>query len=52
MAAGEAAHAVVVELLVETGIGFADSFVENAAEGRHQKPLDHSNAMPGWASLL
>jgi hypothetical protein len=35
MAAGEATHAVVVELFVKTGISLANVFVENAAEGGH-----------------
>jgi hypothetical protein len=39
MSAGEAAHAVVVEFLVENGIGFADSLVENGAGGGHGGPL-------------
>ncbi len=39
MSAGEAAHAIVLELLVESGIGFANSLVENGAEGGHGGPL-------------
>jgi hypothetical protein len=39
MAAGKAAHAIVVELLVEYGIGFADFAIENVAEGGHGKLL-------------
>ena len=35
MSAGETAHAVVLELFVEMGIGFTDLFVENGAEGGH-----------------
>jgi hypothetical protein len=35
MSAGEAAHAIVLDLLVEIGIGFADLLVENGAEGGH-----------------
>ena len=35
VAAGEAADAVVVELLVESCVGFADSLVEDGAEGGH-----------------
>ena len=35
MSASEAAHAVVGELLVEAGIGLANSLVENTAEGGH-----------------
>src|SRR5580704_319890 len=39
MAAGEAAHAVVVELVVKSGIGLANSLVENTAQGGHGRPL-------------
>jgi aspartate oxidase len=39
MSASEAPHAVIVEFLVKTGIGFADSLVENTAEGGHGRPL-------------
>jgi len=35
MSASEAAHAIVLDLLVEIGIGFADLLVENGAEGGH-----------------
>jgi len=35
MSAGEAADAIVVELFVERGIGFPNSFVEDGAEGGH-----------------
>jgi hypothetical protein len=35
MSAGEAANPVVFELLVKTGVGFADSLVENSAECGH-----------------
>ena len=35
MATGEAAHAIVVELLVKSGIGLANALVENGAEGGH-----------------
>jgi hypothetical protein len=35
MSAGEAAHAVLVEPLVKMRIGFADSIIENTAEGGH-----------------
>jgi hypothetical protein len=35
MSASEATHAAVLELLIEAGIGFADSLIENTAEGRH-----------------
>jgi hypothetical protein len=35
VSAGEAADAVVVELFVERGVGFADAFVEDGAEGGH-----------------
>jgi hypothetical protein len=35
MSAGEAANPVVLELLVKTGIRFADSLVENTAQGGH-----------------
>jgi hypothetical protein len=44
MSAGEAAHAVVGELLVEMGIGFADAFVENGAESGHGDLWVYSNA--------
>jgi hypothetical protein len=30
---------MVVEFFVKTGIGFADSLVENTAEGGHGMPL-------------
>jgi len=36
MSAGETAQAVVVELLVEGGIGFADLLVEKTAERGHE----------------
>jgi hypothetical protein len=39
VSAGEAAHAVVLELFVKSGIGFADVLVENTAEGAHGGPL-------------
>jgi hypothetical protein len=39
MSASEAAYAVVVEFLVESGGSFADSLVENGAEGGHGRPL-------------
>ena len=39
MSASKAAHAVVGELLVEAGIGLANSLVENTAEGGHGGPL-------------
>ena len=35
VSAGEATDAVVLEFFVETGIGFADSLVENGTEGGH-----------------
>jgi len=38
MSAGETAHVVVGELLVQGGIGFVDSLVENGAEGGHGLP--------------
>ena len=44
MSAGEAAHAIVFELLVERGIGFADLLVENSAEGGHGELCLYSNA--------
>jgi len=44
MSAGEATHALVVELLVKSGIGLADALVENSAEGGHGRPLIYSNA--------
>jgi hypothetical protein len=39
VSAGEAAHAVVFELFVKGGIGFANVLVENTAEGAHGGPL-------------
>jgi len=36
MSAGKAAHAIVGELLVKAGIGFANAFVEKGAEGGHE----------------
>ena len=40
MAAGEAADPVVVEFFVESGFGFADSLVEDVAQGwQNGKPL-------------
>jgi hypothetical protein len=39
VAAGKAADAVVAEILDETRIGFADSLVENVAQGGHRGPL-------------
>jgi hypothetical protein len=44
VSAGEAAHAIVLDLLVEIGIGFADLLVENGAEGGHEDLLIYSNA--------
>ena len=44
MSASEAAHAIVVELLEERGIGFADLLVENGAEGGHGELCFYSNA--------
>ena len=44
VSAGEAAGAVVLELLVESGIGFADALVENGAEGGQRGPLGYFNA--------
>jgi hypothetical protein len=35
VSASEAAHTIVFKLLVETGIGLANSLVENTAEGGH-----------------
>ena len=37
--AGEAAQAIVFELLVESGFGLADSLVENCAQGGQRRPL-------------
>jgi hypothetical protein len=37
VSAGKAADAIVVEMFVEGGIGFSDSFVEDGAEGGHSK---------------
>jgi hypothetical protein len=54
VAAGEAAHAVVLKLLVKTGISLADSFVENTAEGGgHESLYFYSNAVEDgkWAGL-
>jgi hypothetical protein len=39
VSAGEAAQAIVFELFVKTGIGLADSLVENCAEGGHELAL-------------
>jgi hypothetical protein len=39
MSASEAAYAVIFELLVQTGIGLANSLVENTAQGGHERPL-------------
>jgi hypothetical protein len=39
VSAGEAADAVVAELFVESGIGFANALVEDGAEGGHGGPL-------------
>jgi hypothetical protein len=39
VAAGDATDAVVAESLNEAGIGFADSLVENVAQGGHGKNL-------------
>jgi hypothetical protein len=39
VAAGEAAHAVVLKFLVKIGSGFADALVENGAESGHGGPL-------------
>jgi len=44
MAAGKAADAILVEPLVQMGIGFADSLIENCAEGEHGFLATHSNA--------
>jgi hypothetical protein len=44
MSTSEAAHAIVVELLDERGIGFADLLVENGAEGGHGELCLYSNA--------
>jgi hypothetical protein len=40
VAAGEAADAVVTEILHEGRIGFADSLIEDVAEGGHGEPLE------------
>jgi hypothetical protein len=40
MTAGETAYAIILEMLVESRIGFADSLVENVAQGGHGVPLD------------
>jgi hypothetical protein len=50
MSAGETAHSVVGELLVEGGIGFADLLVEKGAEGGHEDLWFYSNAA-GWESF-
>jgi hypothetical protein len=44
MTASEAAHAIILELLEERGIGFADLLVENSAEGGHVELWVYSNA--------
>ena len=49
MSASEAAHAIVVELLVECGIGFADLLVEEGAGGGHG--WFYSNAAAGVGLL-
>ena len=43
MPAGEAANPVVLQLLVETGICFADTLIEDSAQGWHGTCID-SNA--------
>jgi hypothetical protein len=45
MSAGEAAHAIVLALFEEGGIGFADLLVENGAEGGHGDLSLYSNAV-------
>jgi hypothetical protein len=40
VAAGEAADAVVAEILDQGRVGFADSLVEDVAEGGHGEPLE------------
>jgi hypothetical protein len=40
VAAGETADAVVAEIFDQARIGFADSLVENVAQGGHGGPLD------------
>jgi hypothetical protein len=53
VSAGKTANAIFVEPLVKERIGFADSLIENAAKGRHRRPLIHSNAVFGLrASIL
>jgi hypothetical protein len=44
VSAGEAADAVVLESFVESGVGFADSLVENGTEGGQREPLSYFNA--------
>ncbi len=44
VAAGETADAVVVEFLVESGIGLANFAVEDVAEGGHGELWDYSSA--------
>jgi hypothetical protein len=36
VAASEAAYAIVVEVLVECGVGFADFAIEDLAESGHE----------------
>jgi hypothetical protein len=44
VAAGKTADAILVEPLVQMGIGFADSLIENCAEGEHGFLATHSTA--------
>jgi hypothetical protein len=48
VSAGITADAVVGELFVEMGIGFADLMVEDGAEGGHGDSVLYSNAARRW----
>jgi hypothetical protein len=47
VSAGKTADAILVEPLVQMGVGFADSLIENCAEGEHGFLAIHSNADEG-----
>jgi hypothetical protein len=44
MPARKTADAMVLEFLIEAGIGLADSLIEDVAKGRHGEPLGYSSA--------
>ena len=44
VATGETAQAVIFEFFDQARFGFANSFVEDGAEGGHKKPCIYSNA--------